>query len=132
MTARPPAQSGWFLYDAECAFCVQWARRFEPILRKNGFVLEPLQSAWVAQALQMKLDELLHDVRLLTVEGKLISGADVYLFAARKVWWARPFAWLFALPGLHHLAEAGYRQVARSRYCISGKCQVPIPPGGLR
>ena len=50
MHTRPPAQSGWFLYDAECAFCLHWARRFGPILRKRGFVPEPLQALWVAEA----------------------------------------------------------------------------------
>lgn len=132
MTPRPPARSGWFLYDAECAFCLRWLGRFQPILRQGGFVAQPLQTPWVAEALQMPLDQLLHDVRLVTTEGRLISGADVYLYAASKVWWTRPLSWIFRLPGLYHLLAAAYRRTARTRYCISGKCQLPAPPSGLR
>jgi predicted DCC family thiol-disulfide oxidoreductase YuxK len=127
MTARPPARSGWFLYDATCGFCVKWVTRFRPILEHRGFVTVPLQTDWVGEALQMPLADLLHDVRLLTTENRLYSGVDAYLYAGKRIWWACPVAWLFELPGLHALASAAYRRVAKNRYCISGTCQLPPP-----
>jgi len=117
--------NGWFLYDGECGFCLKWVRRLGPILKSRGFTPEPLQTPWVAERLKMPLSELLHDVRLLTQDGHLYSGADAYLYVAKKVWWAVPFAWLFSLPGFHGLLAAAYRKVAQNRYCISGKCQLP-------
>ncbi len=116
--------AGWLLYDGECGFCKKWVGFWKPALERHGFEVAPLQEPWVAQKLGMPLSELLRDVRLLTASGQLYSGADAYLYAARQIWWAWPFGQLFRLPGLHGLLEAGYRYVARNRYCISGQCRV--------
>ena len=118
-------ESGWVLYDGECSFCTRVVKFWEPVLRSRGFQLDALQSEWVTKAIPMPLDELLHDIRLLTPEGKLVSGADVYLYAARRIWWLWPFFVVFSLPGFHALLWGVYRRVAANRYCISGACRLP-------
>jgi len=72
----------------------------------------------------MPLETLLADIRLLTTSGQLVSGADVYLYVARCIWWAWPFYAVFSLPGFNRLIHAGYRWFARNRYCISHTCRL--------
>jgi predicted DCC family thiol-disulfide oxidoreductase YuxK len=72
----------------------------------------------------MPYEELLADVRLLTPDGQLISEADVYLFVARRIWWAWPFYAVFSQPGFNRLIHAGYRWFARNRYCVSHACKL--------
>jgi predicted DCC family thiol-disulfide oxidoreductase YuxK len=120
---RAPVQ-GWILYDGECGFCSRWVNLWAKTLRRRGFEPAALQEPWVAEKLQMPISELLADIRLLTPEGKVISGADVYLYAARRIWWAWPFYAVFSLPGFNWLIRAGYRWFARNRYCISHACKL--------
>jgi len=81
-----------------------------------------LQEPWVAERLGTDPAQLLADIRLLTPAGQLISGANVYLHVARRIWWMTPFWVIFSLPGLNRLLHLGYRWFARNRYCVSGAC----------
>jgi predicted DCC family thiol-disulfide oxidoreductase YuxK len=117
-----PGLNGWVLYDGECAFCVRWLRLWSPVLRRRGFEIDTLQSDWTAGALGMTREEALQDIRLLTAIGGVYAGADVYLYLARKIWWAWPFGVLFSLPGFKTLIWTGYRWFAANRQCISGHC----------
>lgn len=121
---RPPATAGWVLFDADCAFCVRWAHLWAPVLRSRGFAIDRLQSEWAGAALGMTREEIVRDIRLVTTSGRSYAGADVYLFVARRIWWAWPFGTLFMLPGFRWLIWAGYRWFARNRQCISGICKV--------
>jgi len=113
------------LYDGECGFCSRWVKFWGPTLAKQNLAIGTLQEPWVTQRLRMPLDELLADIRLLTREGELISGADVYLQVTKRIWWAWPFYALFSLPGFNGLIHLGYRWFARNRYCISHACKLP-------
>lgn len=115
---------GWVLYDADCGFCARWVSFWARTLERRGFVPAPLQEPWIAEKLGMPLDALLADIRLLTATGELISGADVYLYVTRRIWWAWPFYAVFSLPGFNRLIHAGYRWFARNRYCISHTCKL--------
>ncbi|MGD0832365.1 MAG: DCC1-like thiol-disulfide oxidoreductase family protein [Terracidiphilus sp.] len=121
MTQTPSAE-GWILYDGDCAVCIRWMHFWDPILRRRGFVIDTLQADWAAKALGMPRDEILRDIRLLTASGASYAGADVYLFVAKKIWWTRPFAVLFSLPGFKSLLWAAYRWFAANRQCVSGRC----------
>ena len=118
------AVRGWILYDGECGFCSRWVKFWEKTLRKRGFEVAALQEPWVEEKLRMPIDQSLEDIRLLMTDGRLISGADVYLYAARRIWWALPFYALFSLPGFHWLLRDSYRWFARNRYCISHSCKL--------
>lgn len=120
---RVPSAAGWVLYDGDCAFCVRWLRLWSPTLRRHGFEIDTLQADWTPKALGITRNEVLRDIRLLTTAGEAYAGADVYLYVARKIWWAWPFSFLFSLPGFHRLIWAGYRWFAANRHCVSGYCE---------
>ncbi len=46
--------SGWVLYDGECRLCTGLARRVRPALTRRGFVLQTLQTPWVAKRLGLE------------------------------------------------------------------------------
>jgi predicted DCC family thiol-disulfide oxidoreductase YuxK len=115
---RIPAAAGWVLYDGDCAFCVRWLHFWSPVLRRRGFEIDLLQADSTPGALGMPRDETLRDIRLLTVAGETCAGADVYLYVARRIWWAWPFGLLFGLPGFNLLIWAGYRWFATNRQCV--------------
>ena len=118
-----PSARGWVLYDGDCAFCARWLRFWAPVLRRRGFEVDTLQADWTPDALGMTREEVLRDIRLLSATGATYAGADVYLYVAKRIWWAWPFAALFSLPGFYSIIWAGYRWFAANRYCVSGHCE---------
>lgn len=128
----PPCR-GWVLYDAACQFCTRWAQWSARILGRRGFSIAPLQLPWVRERLRLPEAELLAEMRVLTVEGKVFGGADALVFLARQIWWAWPL-WLAAqLPGMRLLLRVGYRHVADARSCRVQGCAHAATPrkGGL-
>lgn len=119
-----PSQ-GWILYDGGCGFCYRWVHMWEKVVERRGFAVKDLQSAEAQGMLQIPQENLLDDIRVLTPDGKSISGADAYLFVARQIWWAWPFYAVFSLPGFHWLLWRGYRWFNRNRYRIAGTCPLP-------
>lgn len=113
---------GWVLYDGHCGFCSRWVKSWEPTLKRYGFATGALEEPWVGEKLSMPYEELVRDIRLLMFDGQLISGADVYLFVTRRIWWAWPFYALFSLPGFNWMIHAGYRWFARNRHYVSHAC----------
>lgn len=119
-SAKPPR--GWILYDDSCGICRRWVPFWEHALRRRGYAIAPLQADWVRRKLGMTEDELLQDLRLLLADGSLVSGADVYRHATKRIWWAWPVYLLAATPGLRRLFDSGYRAFARSRHQVSNAC----------
>jgi predicted DCC family thiol-disulfide oxidoreductase YuxK len=115
---------GWVLYDGHCRFCTGWIAKARSTLESRGFQPEPLQTPWVNEKLKLPPADLLKDMRVLTVDGRLYNGADGYLYVFRRIWFMLPFGLLFALPGLKHLFAWVYRRVASNRYCIAGQCEL--------
>jgi hypothetical protein len=70
-------------------------------------------------------DILLTDLRLLQKDGRLISGADVYRYVMRRIWWAFPVYLLSVTPGLKSVFNWSYRTFARHRMRISTSCRLP-------
>ena len=118
---------GWVLYDTDCGICTRLARFSRPTLSRLGFETAPLQSTWVPERTGLPLAELLIDVRLLTTDGTLVSGPDVYRYFMRRIWWAYPFYLLSKVPGLSHAFDWGYRTFGRHRTRISAGCGLPGP-----
>jgi predicted DCC family thiol-disulfide oxidoreductase YuxK len=117
--------TAWVLYDNQCGFCSRWVRFWQSTLAKRGIGIAGLQESWVVERLKLTQTELLHDIRLVTRENTLVSGADVYLHVTRRIWWAWPFYAVFSLPGLTKLLHLGYRWFARNRHRISRACHLP-------
>ncbi len=92
---------GWVLYDGGCGFCFRWVHFWEGVIERRGFSLKDLQSAWEDGSLKRSQQNLLDDILVMTRDGELESGADAYLFVARRIWWAWPFYAIFRLPGFN-------------------------------
>jgi predicted DCC family thiol-disulfide oxidoreductase YuxK len=118
----PPAPEGWVLYDGACGICTRLAQFWEPTLQRLGLSIAPLQSPWVQERLGLPRDKLLDDLRLLRPDGQFISGADVYRYIMRRIWWAYPLYLLSKAPGLSRLFDWTYRTFARHRMRISATC----------
>jgi predicted DCC family thiol-disulfide oxidoreductase YuxK len=129
---RPPVERlvqgavhGVVLYDGQCGFCSHWVKFWAGTLGRRGFEIASLDEPWVTERLKMPHEELVADIRLLTADGRLISGANVYLYVTRQIWWAWPFYAIFSLPGFNRLIHIGYRWFARNRHHISHACRLP-------
>ena len=119
------ARAGWVFFDAECAFCRAWARRFGRLLEPRGYALAPLQDPRVPEVLALPPEQLLLEMRVLTAEGKQFGGADAFVFLASQIWWAWPLYALAQLPGMRALLRAGYRWVAARRHCAGACGRIP-------
>jgi predicted DCC family thiol-disulfide oxidoreductase YuxK len=117
---------GWILYDGGCGFCFRWVHFWKKVVGRRGFALKDLQSAFDDGRLRIWQENLVDDIRVLTRAGKLESGADAYLYVARRIWWAWPFYAVFRLSGFNWMLWRGYRWFNRNRYRISRHC--PLPP----
>jgi predicted DCC family thiol-disulfide oxidoreductase YuxK len=115
----------WVLYDNQCGFCSRWVKFWQPTLAKRGINIAGLQEPWVVERAKLSEGELLHDIRLLSKENILVSGADVYLQVTRRIWWAWPFYAVFSLPGFNGNLHFCYRWFARNRHRISRTCKLP-------
>lgn len=71
------------------------------------------------QRLHLPMENLLDDLRVLTLDGQRYDGVDAYRLIMRHIWWLRPLGWLIGLPGMHQLAHLAYRRIVRKRHCIS-------------
>jgi predicted DCC family thiol-disulfide oxidoreductase YuxK len=120
---------GWVLYDGSCGFCNRWVPFWENTLKKRGFHIAPLQSAWVIDKLKLPQNELAADLRLLLTSGEQLRGAEVYRYLMKRIWWASPLYLLSILPVLRPLFDAGYRAFADNRYWISRACHLPATTG---
>jgi predicted DCC family thiol-disulfide oxidoreductase YuxK len=118
-------REGWILYDGGCGFCFRWVHFWERTVEARGFALKDLQSAYEDGVLQISQETLLDDIRVLLRSGKMQSGADAYLYVARRIWWAWPFCAVFQLPVLNGVLWWGYRWFNRNRYRISRHCRLP-------
>jgi predicted DCC family thiol-disulfide oxidoreductase YuxK len=115
----------WVCYDAECALCVRWAKRFREWLEKHGFTLLPLQSADVRAALQVPEKELLAEMRVITASGRVFGGADALAHISRIA--CKPLFWLTRIPGAMPLLRLGYRILANNRGCGANACEKGAP-----
>src|ERR1700740_1525554 len=100
------SNQGWVLYDGRCGFCSRWVKFWRPTLERRGFSTAALEEKGVSDKLTMPYAELVTDIRLLTPNLELVSGANAYLYVTRRIWWAWPFHAIFSLPGFNWLIHA--------------------------
>jgi predicted DCC family thiol-disulfide oxidoreductase YuxK len=125
-TKSKPA--GWILYDDSCGICRRWVPFWENILRKRGFAIAPLQADWVKEKLPLDDAARLQDLRLLLADGKLISGAETYRYAMKRIWWAYPIYLFSVAPVGKNIFNWSYRKFAAHRHQLSQICQLPGKP----
>ena len=123
--------SAFVLYDGDCGFCSRGAARWKGVLERRGIATAALQEPWVAARLAVcgvPPGDALDDLRILVdATGEVVSGADAYRWAFRRIWWARPLWLLSVAPGLRRLFDRGYRAFADNRHRISRACRIERP-----
>jgi predicted DCC family thiol-disulfide oxidoreductase YuxK len=125
MNDAQPKPAGWILYDDSCGICRRWVPFWETTLRKRGFAIAPLQADWVKEKLFLDEAARLQDLRLLLPDGKLISGAETYRYAMKRIWWAYPIYLLSIAPFGRKIFDWSYRRFAANRHQLSQLCQLP-------
>ena len=90
--------------------------------RDQGYGFRPLQDPWVTQASGLYIEDLLRDIRLISLDGQLVSGADVYRQVLASSRWTQPLALLTRAPLLGQAFDGAYRLFARHRYRVSQAC----------
>jgi predicted DCC family thiol-disulfide oxidoreductase YuxK len=78
--------------------------------------------------LGLSADDGMRQVWFVESDGTLCGGAEAVNRAVRRIWWARPLAWLWFLPGMPALQGRIYRWVAANRHRLPGStpaCGVP-------
>jgi predicted DCC family thiol-disulfide oxidoreductase YuxK len=116
------ALRGWILYDQSCGVCARWVPFWGPWLRRQGYGFRPLQDPWVAQQTGLHVEDLLRDIRLITLDGQVVCGADVYRQVLSSSLWTQPLALFTRAPLLRQAFNGGYRLFARYRYRVSEAC----------
>lgn len=71
-------------------------------------------------ALGLTAKDCMAQVWFLAENGRLTGGATAVNEVMKRVWWLRPFAYLFHIPGLKQLEMYAYRWVANNRYWLPG------------
>jgi predicted DCC family thiol-disulfide oxidoreductase YuxK len=122
---KATTQPGWIFFDAECRFCVAGRRRWGRIFERRGYTWLPLQTPGTAERLGVTHDQLMTEMWVLTTDSRAVNGVDAWIELMRHVWWLWPLAMLLNLPGIKSVGQVVYRWVARNRYCIVGRCDVP-------
>jgi predicted DCC family thiol-disulfide oxidoreductase YuxK len=121
---------GEVFYDAECPICMNGFMRFSPLFSRHGFRWLPMQTPGLAGRLKTTDAALRSEMKLLHPDGELLGGIDTWSYLLRSVWWLWPLGILLQLPGVHALADASYRWLARNRYCFRGKCRIEAQEKG--
>lgn len=98
---------------------------WQSVLESRGFAIRDLQSAFADGTLPLAQENLLDDIPVLAAGGELKSGADAYLYVARRLWWALPFYVTFSAPGFNWILWHCYKWFNRNRYRVSRHCQLP-------
>lgn len=68
----------------------------------------------------LSLDDVLTQVWFITEQEDVLGGAAAVNQCFRTIWWARPLALLYRIPGLRQLEERLYRWVAEHRHLMPG------------
>jgi predicted DCC family thiol-disulfide oxidoreductase YuxK len=114
----------WVFYDADCAICTGFARRFQKQLHHRGIGLAPLQAQSVRERLGWGKDEPLTEMKFLTERGEISGGADAIIYLARYFWWGWGLRLMAHLPGARFVLRRAYAWFARRRHCAKGGCKL--------
>lgn len=117
--ANPPTERPLLLFDGDCHFCQQWARRWQAAYAVRLAVV-PSQEAR-GRFPEIPLAAYDEALQLIELDGSVYAGANA---ALRAIAHGRGRRGLLlpiyqALPGAPRLMELGYRIVARHRRIFS-------------
>lgn len=105
------------LYDGNCGFCVKLMKRFGWLLHRSVSAM-PLQD-FQSMDSRFQQAELLRAITLID-NNHVFRGAEAI---ARSIVGAR---YVYYIPGIRQLADAGYHLVARNRAVLPGGCRSTV------
>ena len=122
-TLHPPTRPGtgpavWTLiYDGECTFCRRCVAALAAWDRRRRLRFVPFQDAGALAELpgipRAALEQAMH---LVSPDGARAAGAAAAPAILRLLPGGRVLTWLFAVPGVPHVAAQLYSAVARNRH----------------
>ena len=112
---------GYIFYDDQCGFCCLGVRLLHQRLLRAGYHFVPMQAGWALNALHVPSADSLGEMKLLTPDGKIVGGAEVWGEIARHTCFLYPLFILLQLPGMLSIAAAGYRFIATRRHQLVRK-----------
>ena len=115
-------KNGLIIFDGSCGTCSALVGENEAFFERYGFTVSPLQADGITQITGLDTTTLMRSIHLYTPEGAIFAEADFLLHLGSRIWWARPFAWIFSIPPMTPLLRVVYRFVARRRKKISTIC----------
>lgn len=68
----------------------------------------------------LSLDDVMTQVWIITKQEEVLGGAAAVNHCFHYIWWARPLAFLYRVPGLRHLEDWLYRWIAAHRHLMPG------------
>jgi predicted DCC family thiol-disulfide oxidoreductase YuxK len=120
------------VYDGDCGICTKlsrFARRF--VMPRHGTVIASFDLDLADYGLTA--EQCLEALQFVDARGRTHAAQDAVarLLLAAAPWW-KPFGALLLLPGVHALAGAAYRWVARNRYRLPGATDAcALPPAAI-
>ena len=112
------------IYDGDCGFCTQSARRVARRDRRHVITVLPWQTAGLLAATGLSEDQVNAAAWYVDVQGRQHRGAaavNAALAALGGVY--RPLSLLYRLPGLRQIEDAVYAWVARNRHRLPGSTE---------
>jgi predicted DCC family thiol-disulfide oxidoreductase YuxK len=94
----------------------------QTLLGQNGRILTQPWQAIPQQMMALGLtdEDGLRQVWFVDENGRLTGGAEAVNGVMKAIWWLRPLAHLYHIPGLKQLQDYAYRWVANNRYRLPG------------
>ena len=128
------------IYDGHCRFCIREAARIQRWVG-NPLRLESFRDrGGIDRYPGLFAEQCEAALQLVAPDGRIHSGAAAVFRALALNPRLAPVTWIYLIPGLRQLFDAGYRMVARNRFrlqgqaCPDGTCrthgQAREPPSG--
>lgn len=108
------------IYDGECRFCQAQVVRMQRWAGAQILPI-PLQRSGLLEALGIPHEEAMAAMQLVTRDGRIHAGVEAVVQGLRHRPILGRLLLLYYVPGCRHLADLGYRWVARYRYRLMGR-----------
>lgn len=110
-------------YDGDCPLCLREIRLLKWLDAKQRIAFTDIAASdFNAEVYGLTQAQFMAEIQGRLPDGTWITGVEVFrrLYSAIGL---GPLVWLTRLPGISHLADAGYRLFAKYRLPLTGRCQ---------
>lgn len=110
------------LFDGHCRFCTRSAERILRWAAPGAVRAVDLHSPdGLAKHPSISPEAAMASIHVVMPDGRIFRGLGAIVRALWTRFPLRAVLWLYFVPGIQQLAEAGYRIVARNRYRLGGR-----------